>query len=60
MLGCKDIKGHFIKGNVLWNKRLDSPRVVTFTCKFCGKLKPLEEMRVATRFFPPLPVCLDY
>jgi len=42
---------------VPWNKRLASPRVIIFTCKFCGKKKPIEEMRVATRFFPQLPVC---
>jgi len=56
----RDKRGHFIKGNVLWNKRQDSTqRVITFTCKFCGKPKPIEELRVATRFFPPLPVCQD-
>ena len=55
----RDSRGHFAKGNVPWNKRLNSPRVITFTCKHCGKQKPFEELRVATRFFPPLPACQD-
>ena len=59
MIEGRDSRGHFIKGNVPWNKRLNSPRVITFTCKFCGKPKPIEELKVATRFFPPLPVCQD-
>jgi len=50
-------KGRFIKGNVPWNKGLASPRVLTFICKHCGKKKPLDELRAATRFFPPLIVC---
>ena len=32
-------------------------REVTFKCKFCGNTKPLDEMRVLTRFFPPIVVC---
>ncbi len=32
---------------------------ITFQCKSCGKLKPLNEMRVVTRFFPLLVVCKD-
>jgi len=32
---------------------------ITFRCKSCGKLKPLNEMRVVTRFFPLLVVCKD-
>jgi len=56
----RDSRGHFIKGNVPWNKRLDIGRSeITFICKSCGKPKPIEEMRVATRFFPPLPACYD-
>ena len=74
----RDKRGRFIKGNVPWNKRLDSKealmspearevldrmvgrrRGITFTCKFCGEQKPIEEMKVAMRFFPPLPVCRD-
>ena len=63
MLEGRDSKGHFVKGNVPWNKgnKREIPRVIpgviTFTCKFCGKQKPLDELRLATRFFPPLPVC---
>jgi hypothetical protein len=56
----RDSRGHFIKGNVPWNKRLDSTRrEITLTCKWCGKLAPVEEMRPAMRFFPPLPVCKE-
>ena len=32
---------------------------VTFKCKFCEKSKPLDEMVVLTRFFPPIVVCRD-
>jgi len=53
-------KGRFAKGNVPWNKRLNSTQKrITFTCKFCGRPKPFEEMKVLERFFPALPVCSD-
>jgi len=56
----RDKGGRFIKGNVPWNKRVDSSqRGIIFTCQFCGKPKPIEEMQVAGRFFPLLPVCRD-
>jgi hypothetical protein len=56
----RDSRGHFIKGNVPSNKRLDGNKSgITFTCKFCGNPKPIEEMRIATRFFPYFPVCRD-
>ncbi len=32
---------------------------VTFKCKFCERSKPLNEMEVLTRFFPPVVVCRD-
>ncbi len=32
---------------------------VTFKCKYCGKTRPLEEMRTVTRFFPPVVVCRE-
>ena len=32
---------------------------ITFKCRFCGKSKPLDEMRVLTRFFPPIVACRD-
>ncbi len=32
---------------------------VTFKCKFCEKSKPLDEMVVPTRFFPPVVACRD-
>jgi len=63
MLEGRDSKGHFVKGNVPWNKgnKREIPRVIpgviTFTCRYCEKQKPLDEMRTATRFFPPLIVC---
>ncbi len=31
----------------------------TFTCKYCKKSKPLTEMVVLARFFPPLVACKD-
>jgi hypothetical protein len=53
-------RGCFIKGNVPWNKRVDSSqRGIIFTCQFCAKPKPIEELEVVGRFFPPLPVCGD-
>jgi len=60
MRESRDSRGRFVKGNVPRNKRLDSnQREITFTCKFCGKPKLIEEMRIITRFFPPFPVCRD-
>jgi len=35
------------------------PREINFRCQSCDKFKPLEEMRVITRFFPVLVVCRD-
>ena len=35
------------------------PIEITFRCQSCGKNKPLEDMRVVTRFFPLLVVCRD-
>ena len=32
---------------------------ITFKCKLCEKSKPLDEMVVLTRFFPPLVACRD-
>ena len=32
---------------------------ITFKCKFCETSKPLDEMVVLTRFFPPIVVCRD-
>jgi hypothetical protein len=56
----RDNRGRFIKGNVPWNKRVDTgQRGIAFTCKFCGKPKPIEEIRVVKRFFPPLAICKD-
>ena len=33
------------------------PKEITFRCQSCNQYKPLEEMRVMTRFFPMLIVC---
>ncbi|MFH1002946.1 MAG: hypothetical protein V1780_02250 [Chloroflexota bacterium] len=30
-----------------------------FTCRFCGKSKPISELRVINRFSPPLVACRD-
>jgi hypothetical protein len=35
------------------------PKELTFRCKFCEKDRPLAEMRMLTRFFPPLPACSE-
>lgn len=32
---------------------------VTFKCRFCQELKPLSEMMVITRLFPPLVACRE-
>jgi len=34
-------------------------RGVRFRCKYCGKTKALDELRVLTRFFPPVVACQD-
>jgi hypothetical protein len=46
----RDKGGRFIKGNVPWNKKLNGNQMeITFICKFCGKPKPIEEMRADYR-----------
>ncbi len=35
------------------------PKGIMFKCKFCGQSKPLDEMRVLARFFPPLWACRE-
>ncbi|MDP2873414.1 MAG: hypothetical protein Q8P31_12875 [Bacillota bacterium] len=32
---------------------------ITFKCKFCGKNKPVDELRILTRFFPRLVACRE-
>jgi hypothetical protein len=32
---------------------------VVFKCKVCGTDKPIEEMKVFTRYFPPMVMCKD-
>jgi hypothetical protein len=36
-----------------------APEKITFRCRSCNKYKPLEDMRIITRFFPLLVVCRD-
>ena len=60
MRADRDSKGHFIKGNVPWNRTPESTRrEITFVCKWCGKPTPVEEMRAAMTFFPPLIICRE-
>lgn len=32
---------------------------ITFKCNFCEEEKPLNEMRILNRFFPPVVACRD-
>ncbi len=32
---------------------------ITFKCRFCGRLRPLSEMMILARFFPPMVACQD-
>ena len=34
-------------------------REITFKCRFCGRSRPIDEMVVLTRFFPPMVACRD-
>ena len=48
MIEARDSRGHFARGNEPWNKRLDSTQSrITFTCKYCGERKPIEESGVS-------------
>ncbi len=40
-------------------EKKETKKQVTFKCKCCGEVKPLDEMRVITRFFPPIMACLE-
>lgn len=33
------------------------PKEIAFKCRFCGEQKPLDDMNVLRRFFPPLVAC---
>jgi len=37
----------------------DETKEITFRCKYCGKNRPLDDMRILTRFFPPVVACPD-
>ena len=43
------------------DERLDSKETdeMTFRCRFCERSKPVGEMMVLARFFPPLVACRD-
>ena len=41
------------------NSEAKGTRGITFKCRFCGRSKPLDAMRVLTRFFPLIVVCSD-
>jgi hypothetical protein len=41
------------------NAKEKKPLKITFRCRRCEKLKPLEDMRSVTRFIPMLIVCRD-
>ncbi|MBI4188330.1 MAG: hypothetical protein HY529_03885, partial [Chloroflexi bacterium] len=32
---------------------------IVFKCRFCEKSKPLDEMVVITKYFPPVVLCRD-
>ncbi|MDP3879826.1 MAG: hypothetical protein Q8Q07_05935 [Dehalococcoidales bacterium] len=32
---------------------------ITFTCKLCEKSRPLDDMVVVMKYFPPVVVCRD-
>lgn len=32
---------------------------VTFKCRFCERDRPLDEMMVLTKYFPPVVLCRD-
>ena len=42
-------------------KKLKKPKSqeITFKCQFCQESKPLSEMVVVTRLFPPLVACRE-
>ena len=40
-------------------KAASKTKEIIFNCKFCEQSKPLTEMVVLTRFFPPIAVCQD-
>ena len=41
------------------SSKAKAPKEITFKCQFCGESKPLDEMVVLTRFFPPIVACRD-
>ncbi|MFC1955169.1 hypothetical protein ACFLWZ_01295 [Chloroflexota bacterium] len=39
--------------------RTHKTKDTTFRCTFCDQIKPLDNMKIITRFFPPLVVCRE-
>ena len=39
--------------------KVSKVKKVTFKCRVCERSKPLDEMVVVTRFFPPIVACRD-
>jgi len=37
----------------------ETPKPITFRCRFCGETKLLDEMRFLSRFFPLLAACRE-
>lgn len=37
----------------------EEAREITFKCKICGKIKPLNQLREMRRFFPLIVACAD-
>jgi uncharacterized OB-fold protein len=32
---------------------------ITFKCKYCGKVKPLGQIKITDRYFPPAAICSE-
>ncbi|MBI2979886.1 MAG: hypothetical protein HYY41_03560 [Chloroflexi bacterium] len=39
--------------------KVAAPDEIVFKCRFCEKSKPLDEMVVITKYFPPVVLCRD-
>lgn len=40
-------------------KEIPGTKEITFKCRFCQQVKPLAEMEVLGRFYPPVVACRD-
>ncbi len=54
---------HYVEGCIMTKEtRMEETSKVknlTFTCKFCERSKPLNEMVIMTKFFPSIVLCRD-